>query len=93
MRETTSSPAVDHNRFVSSSPLYHQHVLNDCHDGRRGGTQTLGGPAGHLELSHLVLLARLQENVEKLCMVYTDMECHNYGGYLLGNFAEAVPLV
>ena len=50
-------PAVDHNGFVSSPPLYHQHLLNDCHNGRRRGAQTLRGPAGHLELSHLVLLA------------------------------------
>ena len=55
------SPAMDHNGFVPSSPLYHQHMLNDCHDGRRRGAETLRGPAGHLELSHLVFLARLQE--------------------------------
>ena len=54
-------PAMDHNGFVSSPPLYHQHILNDCHDGRKGGAQTLRSPAGHLELSHLVVLARLQE--------------------------------
>ena len=52
---------MDHNGFVSSPPLYHQHMLNDCHDGRRRGAQTLRGPTGHLELSHLVCLARLQE--------------------------------
>ena len=56
-KKTAGSPAVDHNGFVSSPPLYHQHLLNDCHDGRRGGAQTLSGPAGHLELSYLVFLA------------------------------------
>jgi len=30
------SPAMDHDGSVSSPPLYHQHLLNDCHDGRRG---------------------------------------------------------
>ena len=58
--QPASSPAVDHDGSVSSPPLYHQHLVNDCHDGRRGGTQTLRGPAGHLELSHLVTLTRLQ---------------------------------
>ena len=57
MPQSAGSPAVDHNGFVSSPPLYHQHMLNDCHDGRRRGAQTLSGPAGHLELSHFVLLA------------------------------------
>ena len=79
MPQSAGSPAVDHNGFVSSPPLYHQHMLNDCCDGRRRGTQTLGSPAGHLELSHLVVLARLQEktcgHVEKLC----DIECHMVG--------------
>ena len=62
--QSAGSPAVDNNGLVSSSPLYHQHMLNDCHDGRRRGAPTLGGPAGHLELSHLVLLARLQEKMQ-----------------------------
>ena len=62
-KQSAGSPAVDHNGFVSSSPLYHQHLLNDCHDGRRRGAQTVRSPAGHLELSHLVLLARLQEDM------------------------------
>ena len=53
-------PAMDHDGSVSSPPLYHQHMFNDCHDGRRGGAQTLRGPAGYLELSHLVTLTRLQ---------------------------------
>ena len=57
--QPTDSPAMDHNGFVSSPPLYHQHMLNDCHDGRRRGAETLRSPAEHLELSHLVLLARL----------------------------------
>ena len=70
MPQPAGSPAMDHNGFVSRSPLYHQHVLNDCHDGRRGGAQTLGGPAGHLELSHLVLLARLQK-IEKQWHILT----------------------
>ena len=61
--QSAGSPAVDHNGFVSSPPLYHQHLLNDCHDGRRRGAQTLRSPAGHLELSHFVLLARLQEDM------------------------------
>ena len=61
--QPASLPAVDHDGSVSSPPLYHQHLLNDCHDGRRGGTQTLRGPAGHLELSHLVIFAGLQEKV------------------------------
>ena len=59
MPQSAGSPAVDHNGFVSSPPLYHQHMLNDCHDGRGRGAQTVNSPAGHLELSHLVLLARL----------------------------------
>ena len=59
--QSAGSPSVDHNGFVSSPPLYHQHMLNDCHDGRRGGAQTLRSPAGHLELSYSVFLARLQE--------------------------------
>ena len=61
MPQPAALPAMDHNGFVSSPPLYHQHILNDCHDGRRRGAQTLRGPAGHLELSHLVVLARLQK--------------------------------
>ena len=61
--QSAGSPAMDHNGFVSSPPLYHQHLLNDCHDGRRGGAQTLRSPAGHLEMSHFVLLARLQEDM------------------------------
>ena len=61
--QLAGSPAVNHNGFVPSPPLYHQHLLNDCHDGRGRGTQTLRGPAGHLELSHFVFLARLQEDM------------------------------
>ena len=61
--QPAGSPAMDHDGSVSSPPLYHQHMLNDCHDGRRGGAQTLRGPTGHVELSHLVLLARLQETM------------------------------
>ena len=57
MPQSAGSPAMDHNGFVSRPPLYHQHLLNDCHDGRRGGTQTLGSPAGHLELSYSVFVA------------------------------------
>ena len=57
MPQSAGSPAMDHNGFVSSPPLYHQHLLNDCHDGRRGGTQTLRSPAGHLELSYSVFMA------------------------------------
>ena len=57
MAQSAGSPAVDHNGFVSSPPLYHQHLLNDCHDGRRRGAQTLRGPAGHLELSYSVFVA------------------------------------
>ena len=60
--QPAGSPAVDHNGFVSSPPLYHQHLLNDCHDGRRGGAQTLRSPAGHLELSYSMFMARLQES-------------------------------
>ena len=59
--QPAGSPAMDHDGSVPSSPLYHQHLLNDCHDGRRGGAQTLRGPAGHLKLSHLVILTRLEE--------------------------------
>ena len=57
MAQSAGSPAVDHNGFVSSPPLYHQHLLNDCHDGRRRGAQTVSGPAGHLELSYSVFVA------------------------------------
>ena len=54
---------MDHDGSVSSPPLHNQHMFNDCHDGRGGGAQTLRGPAGHLELSHLVILTRLQSKV------------------------------
>ena len=70
--QPAGSPAMDHNGFVSSSPLYHQHMLNDCHDGRRGGTQTLSGPAGHLKL-HESPCGPSQTAGEK--PVYTDTEC------------------
>ena len=84
--QPAGSPAVDHNGFVPSPPLYHQHLLNDCHNGRRRGAQTLRSPAGHLELSHLVLLARLQEKMQRNCAWGTDIECHTVG--IL--FAQAV---
>ena len=70
---------MDHNGFVPSPSLYHQHVLNDCHDGRRGSAQTRGGPAGHLELSHLVLLARLQKRNH-------GAQC-TYSGYFVMKFS------
>ena len=76
MPQPAGSPAMDHNGFVSSLPLYHQHMLNDCHDGRRGGTQTFGGPAGHLELSHLVYLARLQERNSHTQCILRAIFCH-----------------
>ena len=75
--QPAASPAVDHNGFVSSSSLYHQHILNDCHDGRRRGAQTLRSPAGHLELSDLVVLARLQERNSSWHTV------HTYSGSIL----------
>ena len=56
---------MDHNGSVSGPPLYHQHLLNDVNDGTGGGAQTLRGPAGHLELGHLVHLARLQDQRQK----------------------------
>ena len=61
--QPAGSPAMDHDRSVSSPPLYHQHMLNDCHDSRGGGAQTLRCPAGQLELSYLVILTRLQSKV------------------------------
>ena len=72
---------MDHNGFISSSSLYHQHILNDCHDGRRRGAQTLRGPAGHLELSDLVVLARLQKRNSGWHTVHTyshivALSCH-----------------
>ena len=60
------SPAMDHNGSVSGPPLYHQHLLNDVNDGTGGGAQTLRGPAGHLELGHLVHLARLQDQRQEV---------------------------
>ena len=66
-RETkVGSPAMDHNGSVSGPPLYHQHLLNDVNDGTGGGAQTLRGPAGHLELGHLVHLARLQDQRQEV---------------------------
>ena len=66
---------MDHDGSVSSPPLYNQHMLNDCHDGRGGGAQTLRGPAGHLELSHFVTLTRLNigGGVEKLWLALKYM--------------------
>ena len=73
---------MDHDGSVSSPPLYHQHLLNDCHDGRRGGAQTLRGPAGHLKLSHLMILTRLEEEVwRKIGRVKSNtpaVEIYNY---------------
>ena len=60
------SPAMDNNGSVSGPPLYHQHLLNDVNDGTGGGAQTLRGPAGHLELGHLVHLARLQDQRQEV---------------------------
>ena len=60
---------MDHNRSVSGPPLYHQHLLNDVNDGTGGGAQTLRGPARHLELGHLVHLARLQEGGREVSLV------------------------
>ena len=79
MPQPAGSPAMDNNGFVSSPPLYHQHMLNDCHDGRRGSAQILRGPAGQLELSHLVLLARLQERNDGTQCILTAIQwvfCH-----------------
>ena len=74
---------MDHDGSVPSPPLYHQHLLNDCHDGRRGGAQTLRGPAGHLKLSHLMILTRLQKRnigINQSEKEYTS--CRNIYEYL-----------
>ena len=66
MGEGPNPPAMDHNGPVSGPPLYHQHLLNDVNDGMGGGAQTLRGPARHLELGHLVHLARLQDQRQEV---------------------------
>ena len=65
---------MDNNGSVSGPPLYHQHLLNDVNDGTGGGAQTLRGPAGHLELGHLVHLARLQDQRQEEYMLSFDTE-------------------
>ena len=49
-----------HNRFVSSPPLSHAHLVDDMNKGLSIGAQTLGTPLIHLKLSHLLNLTGLK---------------------------------